>query len=157
MSQLRRQVKSADSGILIEVAQNVRQLQSASEVVSERKPVLLLHSEDAYGKSPDRTCHLVAIFLQRRLVRRADVAHHIHFHPINDGMEVLPLQSEIAQRPHQTCGARGRISGIELVNIGTPAVELLAAHNAWFARISDIVDLAAKGIDFEHGLALRTR
>jgi len=53
------------------------------------------------------------------------------------------------------CAARD--FGIERVDVGAPAVELLEALAARTARVGDVVDLAAKGIDFEHGLALRAR
>jgi hypothetical protein len=40
--------------------------------------------------------------------------------------------------------ARGRLVGVEAVDIGAPALELLAALAPGAARIRDVVDLPAK-------------
>ena len=47
------------------------------------------------------------------------------------------------------------LAGVERIDIVAPALELLAPFMTGAARIRDIVDLTAKGIDFEHGFALR--
>src|SRR2546423_169264 len=46
---------------------------------------------------------------------------------------------------------------IERVNIVAPSLERRQPLGPWTVRIGDVVDLAAKTVDLEHRLALRTR
>src|SRR5262249_4772255 len=99
----------------------------------------------------------ITISVERRVVRRSNVVDDVHFHSVNDGMEILATEPEIAHRRGETARARDRLARVERIDIGAPALELLPAFGARSPRIRDVVDLAAKGIDFEHRLALRAR
>src|SRR6516225_3759066 len=66
-------------------------------------------------------------------------------------------QPEIAHRRDQAARAGDRPARVKRIDVGAPALQLLAAFATGRARVRDVVDLAAKGIDLEHRLALRTR
>ena len=141
---LGRQIEASEGRVFVEVAQDVGELQRPSQVVRERNAVLFLHSEHPDRQPPDRARDPVAVEIERRLVGRADIPEHVHLHSVDDGMKILAPQPEFAHRHGQTLRARGRLAGIERVDIGAPALELLAALAAGAARIRDVVDLPAK-------------
>jgi hypothetical protein len=152
------QIKAPERRVLVEVAQDVGELQRAPQMVRQRDAVALFHPEYAHRQAPDRARDPVAIKLERRLVGRADIADHVHLHPVDDGMEILAPQAEIAHRRLQAADARNRrLAGTERVDVGAPTRQLVPSRAARPARIRDVIDLAAKGIDLEHGLALRAR
>jgi hypothetical protein len=45
---------------------------------------------------PTALCNAIAIDVERRIVRGADVGDHVHLHAVYDGVEVLAPQTEIA-------------------------------------------------------------
>ncbi len=92
---LRRQIEPSDRRILIEVAQDIGELQRPPQMMRERDAVLLLHAEDADREPPDRARDPIAIGVERRVVGRADVGDHVHFHAVDDGMEILAPEPEI--------------------------------------------------------------
>ena len=102
-----RQIKPAHRGVLVEVAQNIGELQRAAEMMRERKARIALHAEHAHRQPPDRAGDAVAIKIERRPVRRADVRNHVHFHAVDDGDEVVALQVESAHRARKAV-QRGR-------------------------------------------------
>ena len=91
------------------------------------------------------------------VVRRPKVLDHVHFHSVDDGMEVFAAQAEVVYRRDEPARARSRLARVERIDIGAPALKLLAPFSTRTSRIRDIVDLSAKGIDFKHGRTLRTR
>ena len=94
-------------GVLIEIAQDIGQLQRAAEMMRKRKPVFALHAENAHRKPPDRAGDAVAIKIERRVVRRADVGDDIHFHAVDDGEKSSRSQIEVAHRvarARESCG-----------------------------------------------------
>src|SRR5215831_4804684 len=150
-------VMPASRRVFAEVAQDIGELQSPPQMVSERNAVLFFHSEDAHRQATDGARDSIAIHVERRVVGRADILDHVHFHPIDDGVEILAAESKIAHRREQAARAGDGLARTERIDIVAPALELLAPFTTGAARIRDIVDLTAKGIDFEHGLALRAR
>src|SRR6266404_9592734 len=152
-----REIETSKRRVLVEIAQYIGELQCPSQMMGKRNPLLLLHSEDAHRQSADRARDPIAVGVERGVVRRSDVLDHVHFHSIDDGMEVLAAQAEIAYWGDEPARARNRLARIERIDIGAPALKLLAPFMARAARIRDIVDLPAKGIDFKHRRALRAR
>src|SRR6266540_3463147 len=126
-------------------------------MVGKRNAILLFHSEDADRQTTDRTRDPIAINVERCLVGRPYVLDHVHFHSIDDGVEILAAESELAYRRKKAVRARDRLARVERIDIGAPALELLAAFITRTARVRDIVDLTAKGINFEHRQALGAR
>jgi hypothetical protein len=126
-------------------------------MVRERNAVLLLHAKDADREPPDGARDPIAIGVERRVVGRADVGDHVHFHAVDDVMEIFAPQAEILDRRSEPPRARDRLARVERVDVGAPAVELTSTWVARTARVRNVVDLPAKGIDLEHGFALRAR
>ena len=80
---------------------------------------------------------------------------YVHLHAVDDGVEILAPEPEIAHWRLQAQRARDWLAGIERIDIGAPALESLPALGAGTAGIRDVIDLTAKGVDLEHCLALR--
>ena len=93
---LLRQIEPADPGVLVDVAQNVGELQRAAEMMRERNAVLLAHAEHPDRQPPDRARDAVAVKVERRPVRRADILGGIH----------RPCRR--SRRGNPPCGARNR-------------------------------------------------
>src|SRR5262249_60406115 len=94
--------------------------------------------------APDRARDPITTSVERRVVRRPNIVAHVHFHSVNDGMEILATEVEIAHRRDQAARAGDRLACVERIDIGTPALELLPAFVAGSPRIRDVVDPAAK-------------
>ena len=89
-----RQIEPAEAGVFVDVAQDVGQLQRAAEMMRERDAVVLGEAEHPHRQPPDRAGDAVAIEIERRQVRRADVLRHVHLHAVDDGQEILALEAE---------------------------------------------------------------
>ncbi len=150
-----RQIKAADLGVFIEVAQNVRQLQSPAEVVSERNTVLAVHSENSHRQSSDCTCHAVAIEVQRFPTGRADVLGRIHFHAIDYGEKIFLAQRKGPYRMLQSPQIDTRLSGIKSLDVLPPFRKPCTPGIVWSIGVGNIVDKTTERIDFEHCVALR--
>src|SRR5436189_303637 len=94
---------------------------------------------------------------QPQTVPRPKVLDHVHFHSVDDGMEVFAAQAEVMYRRDEPARARSRLARVERIDVGAPALKLLAPFSTRTSRIRDIVDLPAKGIDFKHGRTLHAR
>jgi hypothetical protein len=86
------EVKSADCRVFVEIAQDVGKLKGASEMVGQGFTGLGVKAEDPHRQPPDRARHPVAIEVERCPIGRADVARGIHFHTVDDGVEMFALQ-----------------------------------------------------------------
>ena len=113
-------------------------------MVRQRNAVVFLHPEDADRQPSDGACNPIAVGVERRLVRRANIADHVHFHSVDDGMEILAPEPEIAHRSGQGLRAGDWPARIESIDVGAPAFELLLAFTTGTARIGDVVHLPAE-------------
>ncbi len=89
-----RQIQPAEAGVLVDVAQDVGQLQRAAEMMREQDAVVLRQAEHPHRQPSDRAGDAVAIQIERRQIRRADVLRHVHLHAVDDGEEILALETE---------------------------------------------------------------
>ncbi len=105
------QIEPADPGILVEIAQDIGELQCASEMMRQRSPVVFLHAEHAHGQAADRARHPVAVEIERPEARRADVAEGVHLHAVDQREEVLLGEPELAHRrePVPQCAGSRRL------------------------------------------------
>ena len=152
-----RQIEPPDLGVLVDVAQDVGELQRAAEMMRERDAVLLAHAEHADRQPPDRARDAVAIKVERRPIRRADVLRRIHLHAVDHGEEILLAEREIAYRLRQRPQFRRGPAGIKWLDPRAPFRKPVPALGVRRGRIGDIIDQPAERIDFEHRLALRAR
>ena len=67
------------------------ELQRAAEMMREQMPSSSARPNTRTDKPPDRARDAVAIKIERRQVRRADILRHVHFHAVDDGKEILAL------------------------------------------------------------------
>ena len=125
-----RQIEPPERRVLVEVAQDVGELQRAPQMMSQRNAVLFLHAEDADRQPPDRAGDPIAIAVERRVVGCADIVDYVHLHAVDDGVEILAPEPEIAHRRVQAERARNRLAGVERIDIGAPALESLPALGA---------------------------
>ena len=101
-----RQIEPAEAGVLVDVAQDVGQLQRAAEMMGEQDAVLLGQAEHPHRQPPDGAGDAVAIEIERRHVRRADVLRHVHLHAVDDGEKILALEAEGFHRRRRNPAAR---------------------------------------------------
>ena len=152
-----RQIQSADSRILIDVAQDVRQLQRAAEMMRQQNAVFLAETEHPHREATDRAGDAIAIQIERLGVRRANVRRDIHLHAVDDGDEILAAQAELLHRRRIVLHPRGRIASIERIDIAPPLIERGKTFGARTVGIRDVVHLTAEAVDLEHGVALLAR
>ena len=93
-----RQIQPANAGVFVDIAQDVGQLQRTAEMMRQQDAVILGKAEYPHRQPSDRAGHAVAIQIERSQVRRADVLRHVHLHAIDDGQEILALETELANR-----------------------------------------------------------
>ena len=93
------EVEASHGCVLVKVAEDVRHLQRAAEVMRQLPALLIFDAENSDRKSADRRSHPVAIELERRPIRSPHIVPHIHLHTADDGEEVLLPQIE---DPHRT-------------------------------------------------------
>ena len=154
---LPRQIEPADIRVLVDIAQDIGQLQRASEMMRQLDPGVVRHAEDPHRQTADRARDPVAIQIERCEVGRADVGHDIHFHAVDDGEEILAPEAEIADRPQKAAHPFGWLAGIEQRDIVAIAVQFGKSGVARPVGIGDVIDLAAELVDLEHGLAFGAR
>ena len=75
-------------------------------MVRQRDAVRLVHAEDAHRQPADCACDPIAIGVERRLIGCANVGDHVHFHAVDDGMEILAPEPNSRTGANQTSGAR---------------------------------------------------
>ena len=85
-----RKVETADGGVFVEIAQNVRQLQRAAEVEGEREAGLFIHAEDLDREAANGAGHMIAIKIKGGEIGGADVLGDVHLHAVDHGEEILP-------------------------------------------------------------------
>src|SRR4051812_11873312 len=91
---LARQIEASHSGVLIEVAEDIGELQGAPEMMGKRKPRIPLHPEDMNAESPNRAGDAVAVEVEGGEIGSADGRHDVHFHPIDDGQKIPAAEIE---------------------------------------------------------------
>ena len=107
-----RQIQPAEAGVLVDVAQDVGQLQRAAEMMGELDAVFLGHAEHPHRQPPDGAGDAVAIEIEGREIRRADILRHVHLHAVDDGEEILALEAEGFHRGGVILQARRRMPAI---------------------------------------------
>ena len=154
------QVEPAEGRVLVEIAQNIGELESAAKMMREALSFRLRHPEGPRRKAPDRARHAIAIKIERGQVGCPYIALDIHLHAIEHGVEILAPQAKRMDRLGETAhpfrhGLRRAPAGIKPADIAPPFGERLHAGVAWPSFVRDIVHGAAEGIDFKHRLAAR--
>src|SRR5208282_205056 len=84
-------------------------------------------TEDAHGEASNSTRDPVAIKVERRPVGGADVLSGVHRHAVDDGVEILLLQSEAPRRPVEGGETQGRAARKHPGDVSTPTLELRQA------------------------------
>ena len=149
-----RQIEPADRGVLVDVAQDVGELQRAAEVMREGDAVVALQAEHVDRQAADGAGDAVAVEIERRPVRRADVLARVHLHAVDDRQEILALQVEALDGGGIVGKARRRLAGIDRVDVLAPLLQVGALALGRQTGVGDVVDLAAEVVDQEHRVAL---
>ena len=89
VEKLARQIEPAAPRILVEIAQDIGQLQCAAERIGDRVRVGARVAEDMHRQMPDRRGDARAIQVQRGHVRGAHIFGCVHFHAVDNSVEVL--------------------------------------------------------------------
>ena len=152
-----RQIKPADPGIFVNVAQDVGQLERAAEMMRKQDTVFLAEAEHPHGEPPHCARDAIAIEIERPRVGRADVGGNVHFHAIDDGDEVFTPQAEPFHRWHIVAQMLRWFPGIKRIDIAPPLIQRLEAFRARTIGVGDVIDLTAETVDIEHRIALFAR
>ncbi len=67
-------------------------------MMREQLAGVALETEHAHRQAADRARDAVAIEVERREIRRADVVERVHLHAVDDGEEILAREIEVAHR-----------------------------------------------------------
>ena len=103
LQRLARQVQAADRRIFIEVAQDIGQLQRPAEVMGQFLSLHQPHSENLHAQPSDCARNPVAIKIEKLEFGCADVLYDVHFHPVDDGKQVVPVEPKIAAAVARPC------------------------------------------------------
>ena len=139
-----RQIQPADAGVFIDIAQDVGQLQRAAEMMREQDAVVLGEAEHPHRQPSDRAGDAVAIQIERRQIRRPDILRHIHLHAVDDGQEILALETESSNRGDIVAQSRRRLAPVQRVDIVAPLLKRRQPLGARAIGIGDVVDLPAE-------------
>ena len=80
-------------------------------------------TEHPHRQPSDRARDAVAIQIERREIRRPDILRHIHFHAVDDGQEILALETEPSNRGDIVRQPRRRMALIQRVDIVAPLLQ----------------------------------
>jgi len=89
------QVETMSPGIFGEGAKDVGELQRAAELCCNALPGWCPLPENTHREPTDGHCHALAIEIELREARRANVAR-IHFHTVGNGQKIRTLQAILA-------------------------------------------------------------
>src|ERR1700722_18953876 len=154
-----RQIEPAEARVLVDITQDVGELERAAKMMGKLDAAFVGQAENAHRKPPDDGRHAIAIEVQRRPVRSADVLLGVHRHAVDYGVEIFMLQMKAASYVGEDGEMRRRLSGKHRGNVGAPLVQLVQALNRCGgpAVVGYIVDFATEAVDREHRLALTLR
>ena len=157
VQKLARQIQPAARRVLGQIAQDVGELQGAAQGVGHAVGLVLGRAEYARRNPAHGAGDPVAVEVQFFQRRRVDVGFRVHFHAGDDGDEIGAAQI-VSLRPRS---ASARDSGrrgapfVKRVDLAPPSVQRRQLGFGRVGAVGDVVDLAAKGVDREHGLAPR--
>ena len=152
-----RQIQPADSGVFIDIAQDIGQLQRTAQMMRQQDAVVMRQTEHPHRQTSDRAGNAVAIQIERRKVGRPDILRHIHLHAIDDGEKILALEIEFSNRGDVVPQPPRRMALIQRVDIVTPLLQGGQPLRPRAIGIGDVVDLPAEAVDLKHRLALLAR
>ena len=140
------QVDAALAAILADIADDVGELEGQPQLFGKEQGTGLGMAEDAGREHPDHPGHVPAVALQAGIVEVAGLVQ-VHFHAIDDGLQVFSL--ELVGRHVRMQGLGDRVRGLAFEHGGdflAPPHELGAGHHGVLDFIDGVVDLAAKGV-----------
>jgi hypothetical protein len=149
-----RKVEAPEFRIFVEVAQDVGQLQGASQLICKRAAQVLRQAKHFDRKAPYSACYAVAVKLERGVIRRPDVGDNVHFHAVNHGQKVFASQPKCLDRSGEPLKRRNMRAVIERRDIAPPGLQLRDPLRARTGTVSDVVDRPAERVNFEHRIAL---
>jgi hypothetical protein len=158
IEQFTGKIEPADGSIFVQVAQDIRKLERAPQMMGKLPSRLILHAEDADRKAPKRTRNTIAIEIEGGKIGRTHIGNHIHFHTVDCREEILFAQSECTGRPRQAGQARRHPAIVKRLEIRSPSIEIgLAFIPRQVPLVRYIVNGPTECIDSEHRLAFLTR
>src|SRR6202011_4580206 len=87
-----------------EIAKDVGELQRPAELCRDTLARRRLLAKDPHRDPADRDCHTLAIAVELRDARRPNVSPRVHFHPVDDGQEIVTPQTVEVYGFAQTAG-----------------------------------------------------
>ena len=115
--QLARQIKPAALRILGKVAQDIRELKRATEMMRDAVRSSAVVAKGAHRQPPYGARDTIAIEIELGQARRADIRSRIHLHAVDDRKKILAAEFEAprirGQHTPKRQGAGARINAID--------------------------------------------
>src|SRR5215472_2653626 len=148
---LARQIKAAATGVLVEIAQNVSELQRAAERVGNIVGSIARIAENMDREMADGACDARTVEVEPCEIGSANFLARVHLHAVDHGEKIAATQPIAQYWPTQRRADEvvrmSRIESIDLLAPGGEGGELVLDRPL---AIGDVVDLAAKRIDRVH-------
>src|SRR4029077_8240241 len=142
-----RQIEPSATGVLIEIAEDIGQLQGSTERFGDGMGSIALITEDMDREMADGARDARTIEVERRKVGSANCVARIHFHPVDDGVEIAAAQTiaqhRLTQRPRDKVA---RMSCVEAVDLLAPGGESCKLVPNRALAVGDVVDLTAERV-----------
>src|SRR5207247_5206920 len=87
-----RQIEPPTTGVLVEIAQDIGQLQRSTERFGNRMGSIALITENMDREMADGARNTRTVEVERRKIGGASRFARIHLHPVDDGEEIAPVQ-----------------------------------------------------------------
>src|SRR5882724_1435448 len=146
-----RQIEPSATGVLIEIAEDIGQLQGSTERFSDGMGSIALITEDMDREMADGAGDTRTIEVERRKIGGANCVARIHFHPVDYGVEIAAAEliapHRLIQRPRDKVA---RMSSKEPVDLLAPGGEGCKLVLDRALAVGDVVDLAAERVDRIH-------
>src|SRR3984893_1629565 len=153
-----RQIEASATGVLIEIAQDIGQLQRSTERFGERMGSIALITENMDREMTDGARDTRTVEVERRKIGCASRFARIHIHPVDDGEKIAPVQMiaqhRLTQRPRDKVARMSRIEAVDLLAPGGEGCKLVLDRAL---VVCDVVDLTAERVDRIHPVSAMVR
>src|SRR6266850_3538877 len=145
------QIKPPTTGVLVEVAQDIGQLQRSTERFGDRMGSIALVPENMDREMADGARDTRTIEVERRKIGDTNRLASIHLHSVDNGEEIAPAQMiaqhRLTQCPRDKVPRMSRVEAVDLLAPGGEGCKLVPNRAV---AVCDVVDLTAERVDRIH-------
>src|SRR6266446_101781 len=145
------QIKPPTTGVLVEVAQDIGQLQRSTERFGDRMGSIALVPENMDREMADGARDTRTIEVERRKIGDTNRLARIHLHSVDNGEEIAPAQTiaqhRLTQCPRDKVPRMSRVEAVDLLAPGGEGCKLVPNRAV---AVCDVVDVTAERVDRIH-------